>query len=88
MDADTNVADGSGAPLIRARLKTPRAAAIAGILFSVLLIYSLWLLRLSIPADPLETGAWLETSAKKGILCPEPGADRRHCLHVVHRRSA
>ncbi len=65
MDADTNVADGSGAPLIRARLKTPRAAAIAGILFSVLLIYSLWLLRLSIPADPLETGAWLETSAKR-----------------------
>ena len=65
MDSDFNVADGLRASLVRARLKTPRAAAIAGILFSVLLIYSLWLLRLSVPADPLETGAWLETSAKR-----------------------
>ena len=65
MDSDSNAGDVPRAPFIRARLKTPRAAAIAGILFSVLLIYSLWLLRLSIPADPLETGAWLETSAKR-----------------------
>ena len=65
MDSNSNGAGGSRAPVIRARLKTPRAAAIAGILFSALLIYSLWLLRLSIPADPLETGAWLETSAKR-----------------------
>ncbi len=65
MDAEFPVANDSNAPLVRARLKTPRAAAIAGILFSVLLIYSLWLLRLSIPADPLETGAWLATSAKR-----------------------
>jgi hypothetical protein len=34
------------ATLIRARLKTPRAAAIAGILFSVLLITGLLLFRL------------------------------------------
>ncbi len=65
MDSVSESEDGARALLIRARLKTPRAAAIAGILFSVLLIYSLWLLRLSIPADPLETGAWLETSAKR-----------------------
>ncbi len=64
-DADSNDAGRARAPLIRARLKTPRAAAIAGILFSALLIYSLWLLHLSIPADPLETGAWLQTSAKR-----------------------
>jgi MFS family permease len=64
-DAEPPVANPANLPLVRARLKTPRAAAIAGILFSVLLIYSLWLLRLSIPADPLETGAWLETSAKR-----------------------
>ena len=44
--------------LIRARLKTPRAAAIAGILFSVLLITGLLLFRLSVRADPLEAGAW------------------------------
>ena len=46
-------------PLTRARLTTPRAAAIAGILFSVLLITSLVLLRLSVPADPHDAGEWL-----------------------------
>lgn len=51
------------ADLIRGRLKTPRAAAIAGILFSVLLIAGLLLVRLSVPADPLEAGAWLKTSS-------------------------
>lgn len=65
MDADSTVAGGSQPHLVRAGLKTPRAAAIAGIVFSVLLIYSLWLLRLSIPSDPLESGAWLETSARR-----------------------
>jgi hypothetical protein len=52
------------ADLIRARLETPRAAAIAGILFSVLLIAGLFLFRLSVRADPLEAGAWLKTSSK------------------------
>ena len=51
------------ADLFRARLKTPRAAAIAGILFSVLLIAGLLLIRLSVRADPLEAGAWLKTSS-------------------------
>jgi len=45
--------------LIRARLKTPKAAAIAGILFSFLMFAIIWLLRRSIPADPLESGIWL-----------------------------
>lgn len=49
--------------LVRARLRTPRAAAIAGIVFSVLLISTLWLIRLSIPSDPREMGAWVETSS-------------------------
>jgi hypothetical protein len=40
-------------------LTTPRAAAIAGILFSVLLISSVTLLRLAIPADPHDAGLWL-----------------------------
>ena len=54
--------------LIRAHLKTPRAAAIAGILFSILLITSFVLIRLSVPADPLETGAWLETGSQTVAL--------------------
>lgn len=43
----------------RARLTTPRAAAIAGILFSLLLIISIMLIRISIPANPQEGGDWL-----------------------------
>ena len=46
-------------PLTRERLTTPRAAAIAGILFSVLLIISVALIRLAIPADPHDAGQWL-----------------------------
>jgi hypothetical protein len=46
-------------PLTRARLTTPRAAAIAGILFSLLLIASLVLIRLSVPEDPQDAGEWL-----------------------------
>lgn len=47
------------ATLTHSTLRTPRAAAIAGILFSVLLLVAFLLLRLSVPADPLEPGAWL-----------------------------
>ena len=44
-------------------LKAPRAAAVAGILFSLLLIASVLLVRVSVPADPREAGAWLTTRA-------------------------
>lgn len=54
--------------LTRAGLKTPRAAAIAGILFSVLLIIVFWLLRSAVPADPQEPGAWLNTDSAKVAL--------------------
>lgn len=40
-------------------LKTPKAAAIAGIVFSVLLIAIIFLFRSAVPASPLEPGAWL-----------------------------
>jgi hypothetical protein len=46
--------------LTRAQLRTPRAGAIAGVLFSALLLAVFWLIRLSIPADPHEPGAWLK----------------------------
>ena len=45
--------------LTSAYLKTPRAAAYAGIIFSVLLFAVFALMRLSVPFDPLERGAWL-----------------------------
>jgi hypothetical protein len=49
--------------LTRAQLKTPKAAAIAGIVFSILLATIFWLLRSSVPADPLERGEWLVTGS-------------------------
>jgi len=50
------------------RLKTPRAAAIAGILFAVLLSISLTLIRLSIPGSPGDQGVWLERQAGRVSL--------------------
>ena len=45
--------------ITRAKATTPRAAAIAGILFSVLLISSLVLIRRSVPASSLDAGTLL-----------------------------
>lgn len=46
----------------RQKLSTPRAAAVAGILFSILLIISLILIRISLPGGPLQidwiSGSW------------------------------
>src|SRR5215469_12920945 len=52
------------ARLTNAQLRTPRAAAIAGILFSVLLFATFALMRLSVPGDPFEPGAWLDGNLK------------------------
>ncbi len=49
-------------------LRTPRAAAVAGIVFSVLLITSLVLLRLSVPADSAVAGGWLTDSGKRAAV--------------------
>jgi hypothetical protein len=49
--------------LVRANLRTPKAAAIAGLLFSLLLIAVFSLLRISVPADPQEPGSWLRTNS-------------------------
>lgn len=46
------------------RLRTPRAAAIAGIIFAVLMITSYTLLQLSIPDYSVDTGDWLEANAE------------------------
>jgi hypothetical protein len=45
-------------------LKTPRAAAIAGIIFAVLFSSSVVLIRLSIPANPADGGVWLGDRAE------------------------
>jgi hypothetical protein len=58
----------SYATLTRRRLKTPRAAAIAGILFALLYGTGLVLIRLSIPTDPAADSDWLETSSSTVAL--------------------
>ena len=55
-------------PLTDLRLRTPRAAAVAGILFAVLLITAYVLIRVSIPPDPADGGAWLEERARTVAL--------------------
>jgi hypothetical protein len=50
--------------LVRPELKTPRAAAIAGILFALLYGTSWVLIRLAIPADALEASDWFDSQAR------------------------
>ena len=65
MDIDPKGMNGPPLPLVRARLRTPRAAAVAGIAFSGLLTCSLVLLQLYVPSNPLDEGAWLATRARR-----------------------
>jgi hypothetical protein len=55
-------------PIAGARLRTPRAAAVAGILFSLLLGLALVLIIASAPPDPTKTGAWLTDPARRNAL--------------------
>jgi len=60
----------SGGPITtravtREGLKTPRAAAVAGVIFSILLLSALVLLRLSVPDSPLERGLWLANESHR-----------------------
>jgi hypothetical protein len=55
----------SGIDMDNRRLTTPRAAAIAGILFGLLFTTSLILLRSAIPADPYSGTDWIERGAPR-----------------------
>src|SRR3954462_10317485 len=57
-------ADGPPPVLPRRQLTTPRSAAIARVLFAVLLGTSLVLLRLSVPSRPQDAGLWLSDPAR------------------------
>jgi hypothetical protein len=54
--------------LTDAGLKTPRAAAVAGVLFSLLTLISFGLLWTAIPADPEASGGWLTANTAEGAL--------------------
>jgi hypothetical protein len=53
------------------RLTTPRAAAIAGILFGLLFTASLILLRSAIPADPSAGTGWIESGEQRITIALE-----------------
>ena len=55
-------------PLTSAALKTPRAAAVAGILFALLYSASIILIRLSVPADLAAESEWLTTNGARVAL--------------------
>ena len=54
--------------LTRQAIRTPRAAAIAGIAFSVLLTAAFVLMRLAVPRDPEDAGTWLTDGGKRDLV--------------------
>jgi hypothetical protein len=54
--------------IVRSGLRTPRAAAVAGILFSLLLSLVVVLITVSVPPDPVVAGAWLSDPARRGAM--------------------
>ena len=53
----------SNRPLTRRRLRSPRAAALAGIVFSLLIGMSVILIQFSIPSVPPHEADWLSEQA-------------------------
>jgi hypothetical protein len=53
---------------IYSRLRAPRAAAIAGIIFAILIIITLVLLLISIPEDPRDSISWLTINRNDLLL--------------------
>ncbi len=49
-------------------LRTPRAAAVAGIVFALLLISALVLIELSAPADPSSAGDWITDPERRAAV--------------------
>jgi hypothetical protein len=49
-------------------MAAPRAAAIAGVIFAVLLIVGLILIRLSVPADPTLPGTWVTDPDRRNTV--------------------
>jgi hypothetical protein len=54
--------------ITRASLRTPRAAAFAGIAFSLILGTALVLVRVAVPTDPAANSAWLEDGWRKDTV--------------------
>src|SRR5437867_4328530 len=55
-------------PITGTSLRTPRAAAVAGIVFSLLLGLALTLIIVAVPSDPATAGAWLTDSSRRAAI--------------------
>ena len=55
-------------PVTREALRSPRAAAVAGILFALLLGLALVLVRLAVSADPSEAGTMLDDPSSRSMV--------------------
>jgi hypothetical protein len=58
----------AAASLVRSSFKAPKAGALAGIVFSVLLLTSLALIRSAVPPKPEDAGAWLPSDTRTVAL--------------------
>jgi hypothetical protein len=68
MPGQPGLLDG-GSPLeAGSPLRTPRAAAVAGIVFAVLLSTAVVMLKISIPASPGSPGAWLTQPGRRNTV--------------------
>jgi len=55
-------------PIVRPSLTTPRSAALAGIVFSLLLSLALVMIRLAVPGEPGQDGGWLADPSKRATV--------------------
>jgi hypothetical protein len=55
-------------PAITRVSRTPRSAAVAGILFSVIFVLALLLVRIAIPKDPADAGTWLTDKTRRDLV--------------------
>jgi hypothetical protein len=55
----------TGSGHVARAIRTPRAAAVAGIAFSILFTVALVLVRTAVPADPADAGQWLSDSSRR-----------------------
>lgn len=85
---EQKIGDGSDHRITQKRLRTPRAAALAGILFSLLLGTSIVLVYTSIPEAPLTDADWLAQNRNRvrGTLILEDA--HGHELYKIQERIA
>jgi len=69
MEKSRNAVDGTIARTDSSQaFAAPRAAAVAGVIFSVLLIGGLALLLVSVPGDPSQPGTWMRESGRRNTV--------------------